>query len=40
MVNGEKAADAFAPPAETLEAEAKCYVWDTRGNGTGGCHRL
>lgn len=29
-------AERYAQAAVTLAPEAKCYVWDCRGNGTGG----
>lgn len=36
LVNGAKAAARSEPAAVTSAEEAKCYVWDARGNGAGG----
>jgi hypothetical protein len=34
--NTAKAAERSGPVAEIAVLEAKCFVWDCRGNGTGG----
>lgn len=35
LANGAKGAARSAQPEATTAAEAKCYVWDARGNGSG-----
>lgn len=36
LASGAKGAARSAQPEATTAAEAKCYVWDARGNGAGG----
>ena len=36
LENGARAAARSVPAAVTMAEEAKCYVWDARGNGAGG----